>query len=238
MSTRSPQPRSTERMSAGLLWWWPAIVVTAVLAAAFTIVIRNNELLAGERTLTRWFSDLDVAGVRLVVDVLDFVSDDAVAPVVFVLILLVVLLAWGRYAALTYLVTGGLTGLTRITDLASRPRPTEDFQWTEAVFGAGGYPSGHVIYAVLVFGTLAYLAGRYMSPGRTRTAFQVFLVFVVVTMGPARLINLDHWAMDVIGSYLLALPFLLGALWLHPRLPGWMICVPRLRTLIGADRAL
>ena len=214
----------------------PAIAVTAVFASVFTVVIRRSELLAGERTLTRWFSELDVAGVRTVVDILDFISDDAVAPVVFVLIIPVVWLAWGRYAALTYFATGAITALTRITDLASRPRPTDDLQWTEAVFGSGGYPSGHVIYGVLVFGTLAYLAGRYMAPGRRRVALRALFVILVVTMGPARLINLDHWAMDIVGSYLLALPFFLTALWVHPRLPGWLSGAPRLRTLIGANR--
>ncbi|MCH8235749.1 MAG: hypothetical protein IIC29_06440, partial [Chloroflexi bacterium] len=100
---------------ADWLKWMPAIAVTAVFASVFTVVIRRSELLAGERTLTRWFSELDVAGVRTVVDILDFISDDAVAPVVFVLIIPVVWLAWGRYAALTYFATGAITALTRIT---------------------------------------------------------------------------------------------------------------------------
>lgn len=223
---------------ADWLKWMSAIAVTAVVAIAFTLVIRSNDLLAGERTLTRWFASLDVTGVRVVVDVLDFISDDAVAPVVFVLIIPVVWLAWGRYAALTYFASGSLTGLTRVTDLASRPRPTDDLEWTEALFGAGGYPSGHVVYAVLVFGTLAYLAGAHMPPGRRRTALRTFLVLVVVAMGPARLINLEHWAMDIVGSYLMALPFFLIVIWLHLRLPGWLSGAAGLRTLIGADRVL
>ncbi|MBT5319272.1 MAG: phosphatase PAP2 family protein, partial [Chloroflexi bacterium] len=102
----------------------------------------------------------------------------------------------------------------------------------------GGYPSGHVIYAMLVFGMLAYLVGYYMKPGRSRTALRVLLVVLVLTMGPSRVINLDHWAMDVFGSYLLALPFLLTAIWLHPRLPGWLDRAPRLQSLVGADREL
>ncbi len=233
MSDGSRQARTVE---PDLIRWIPAIAVTAVAATVFTLVIRANELLAAERSITRWFGDLDVVVIRSIVNVLDFISSDAVAPVVFVLIFPIVWWAWGRYAALAYAGTGGLTALTRITDLASRPRPTDDLQWTEAVFGAGGYPSGHVIYAVLVFGMLAYLAGYYMKPSRSRTALQVLLIFLVVTMGPARIINLDHWAMDVFGSYLLALPFLLTAIWLHPRLPGWLSRVPRLQTLVGADR--
>ncbi|MDP6821998.1 MAG: phosphatase PAP2 family protein [Dehalococcoidia bacterium] len=232
----SQGPDEAAPVRAGLLRWLPAIAITAAMAIAVTLVIRSNELLDGERTLTRWFSDLDVIGIRSLVDVLDFISRDEIAPVVFVVIFPIAWRTWGRYAALTYIATGGITALTRITDLASRPRPTEDLQWTEAVFGAGGYPSGHVIYAVLVFGILAYLAGRYMTPGRPRTALRVLLVMLVVTMGPARVINLDHWAGDVIGSYLLALPFLLTAIWLHPRLPGWLSGLPRIRKLIGADR--
>lgn len=234
----SEGPRQADPVKPDLTRWLPAIVITALAATAFTLAIRANDLLAGERSITRWFSDLDVVGVESFVDVLDFISRDEVAPVVFVLIIPIVWWAWGRYAALTYFATGGITALTRITDLASRPRPTDDLQWTEAVFGAGGYPSGHVIYAVLVFGMLAYLAGFYMQPSRGRTALRTLLVVLVVTMGPASIINLDHWAMDVFGSYLLALPFLLTAIWLHPRLPGWLSGVPRLQSLVGADREL
>lgn len=238
MSEGSLRAGTTDRaVQADWLKWMPAIAITAAIATAFTLVIRNNELLAGERTLTRWFSDLDVIGIRTLVDVLDFISSNTIAPVLFVLIFPVVWLAWGRYAALTYFATGATTALTRVTDLASRPRPTDDLQWTESVFGAGGYPSGHVIYAVVVFGMLAYLAGRSMKPGRARTALQAFLILLVVTMGPARVINLDHWAMDVIGSYMVAVPIILTAIWLHPRLPGWLSGAPRLRRLIGADRA-
>ncbi|MDP6274368.1 MAG: phosphatase PAP2 family protein, partial [Dehalococcoidia bacterium] len=91
--------------------------------------------------------------------------------------------------------------------------------------------------AVAVFGILAYLAGVYMTPNRGRTALRIFLMVLVVTMGPARIIELDHWAMDVVGSYLLSAPFLLVAMWLHPRLPGWLSRAPRLRSLIGADSA-
>ncbi|HJM52931.1 MAG TPA: phosphatase PAP2 family protein [Dehalococcoidia bacterium] len=222
---------------ADLLRWMPAIAVTALAGTLFTLVIRSNDLLAGERTLTRWFSELDVVGVRTVVDVLDFISEDAVALVVFVLIVPVVWWAWSRYAALTYFAMGGLAALTRITDLASRPKPNAELEWTDAVFGSGGYPSGHVVYAVVVFGILAYLAGVYMTPSRGRTALRIFLMVLVVTMGPARIIELDHWAMDVVGSYLLSAPFLLVAMWLHPRLPGWLSRAPRLRSLIGADSA-
>lgn len=227
---------SGEPVPADWLKWLLSTAILALVAAGFTLVIRSNDLLAGEQTLTRWFSKLDVIGVRTVVDFLDFISEDTVAPVIFVLIIPVVWFAWGRYAALTYFATGGISALTRIIDLASRPRPNAELEWSDAVFGSGGYPSGHVVYAVVVFGILTHLAGVYMKPGRARFALRVFLVSLIVTMGPARIIELDHWAMDVIGSYLLALPFLLIAMWVHPRLPGWLSGAPKLRSLIGADR--
>lgn len=223
-------------VSADWVKWLLPTAILAIAAAGFTLVIRSNELLAGERTLTHWFSKLDVVGVRTIVDFLDFISDDTVAPVIFVLIIPVVWIAWGRYATLTYFGTGGITALTRVSDLVSRPRPNAELEWTEVAFGFGGYPSGHVVYAVIVFGILAHLAGVYMKPGRVRFVLRAFLVSLIVTMGPARVIELDHWAMDVVGSYLLALPFLLIVMWVHTRLPGWLSGAPRFRALIGADR--
>ena len=115
-------------------------------------------------------------------------------------------------------VSGSLTGLTWLFSLADRARPTDDLHFEDVVKVPGIYPSGHVVYGVLVFGMIAYLAYRYMKPGTRRTVLIWTMISAAVLMGPSRVVELDHWPADVVGSYLLAMPFLLILIWIdrHP----------------------
>ena len=102
---------------------------------------------------------------------------------------------------------------------------------------SGGYPSGHTVYAVLVFGTLAYLAGVHLPRTRVRLVLQTGLVAIPVAVGPLRVMDVDHWPADVLGAYLLALPALFVVIWLYRRLPGWLErWSPRLHRLVGAPQ--
>ena len=110
--------------------------------------------------------------------------------------------------------------------LADRARPTEDLRFEEIVTEAGIYPSGHVVYGVLVFGMIGYLAYMHMRPGIWRTSLIIFMAALAILMGPSRVIELDHWPADTVGSYLLSVPFLLALIWIdrHPvsRPGGWL----------------
>ena len=54
------------------------------------------------------------------------------------------------------LLAGSMTGLTRLSDVVERSGPNKDFIYNESkyYFGEGGYPSGHIVYAVMIFGML------------------------------------------------------------------------------------
>ena len=144
--------------------------------------------------------------------------------------------AWGRYAALTFLVAGGLTVAVRLAEFPYRPRPTDDLVWTLAVQGSSSYPSGHVVYAVLVFGLLAYLASRH-PPRFWLYALTVPLpAIIVIAMGPARIIVRDHWSVDVVGGYLISLPLLMGVIWAHAHLQSWLRRrAPRIYSVLAGE---
>jgi membrane-associated phospholipid phosphatase len=193
-------------------------------------------LLPGEVGLTRWLSEHATGPAAWVAEFLDVAFTDAAAPIAFAAMVPLVWWAWGRYAAATFLVAGSLSGVTKVADLAARPRPTDDLAWGQVVHGEGGYPSGHVVYAVLVFGTLAFLAVRYMAPGWKRSSFIAAMVALVVISGPARLVQLDHWPADILASYLFALPLLGVVVFLHSRLLPWLARhLPSLWRFLVAD---
>ena len=212
-----------------------SIAALAVAAVALTLVVRRSELLPGEMGVTRWIIEHDGWAGREVAGLLDPLLNNNISPVLFALLIPVVWWAWGRYAAAIFLLAGAPTIPITIVELAYRPRPTDDLLWIPGI-SASGYPSGHVLYAVLVFGTLAYLAGRHMSPSWLRTSLRAFLVTIIVVMGPARVIVGDHWPADVVGAYLIGLPLFLAIVWLHPRLLPWLsVRAGRLHAALTAD---
>lgn len=222
------------------LWeqrWAFGIFMLATGAIALTTIVRNSELLPAEAAVTRWLHDNTDGFIHALASVLDVALGNATAPPLFVALTLVVWRAWGRYATLLFLAMGGLTVVTNVAELAFRPRPDESFAWREVYIGSNSFPSGHVIYAVLVLGTLAYLAHRHMSPSWRRATITSILAAIVVVMGVMRVIELDHWPADVTASYLISLPLLLTGIWLYAHLLPWLgIHVPRVYALLAPGK--
>ena len=205
------------------LWehrWGIAIASVAAAAVVLTLLVRSKELLPGEVAVAGWLRDHDGWIGRVLARGLDIGFDQEVALTLLAVLVPAVWWAWGRYASVTFAAVVALAIPMWLVDLAYRPRPTEDLVWSEAL--RGGYPSGHVLYAVLVLGMLAFLASRHMPSTWRRPALTSGLIAVIVATGPARVIELEHWPADVLGGYLIALGLLLGAVWLHPRLLPWL----------------
>jgi undecaprenyl-diphosphatase len=209
--------------------------MAALTAFALTSAVRRNELLTGEVGLMRWLADHTPPGVATVAAALDVAFTEYAAPVVFAVLVVVAWRRWGARPALVFLFAGALTGVTKVADLAARPRPTADLEWAAVVYGEGGYPSGHVVYAVVVFGFLAHLAWRYEPPGTARRTALAVLVALVAVSGPARLVERDHWPADVLAGYLLALPLLAAAIWLERR--SHLLVLPRRATPLPVSSA-
>ena len=70
------------------------------------------------------------------------------------------------------------------------------------------FPSGHVLYFTAFFGFLFYLAFTLLKQSWGRTLLLVALVGMLALIGPSRIYEGQHWASDVLASYLL------GSVWL------------------------
>jgi membrane-associated phospholipid phosphatase len=201
---------------------WALAGVSLLAGVALTVAARTHELLWGEVAISRALSMLAVGPVETLLIPIDVLFTDVLATVVYLMLAAAVAWRWGFPALVVIGLAGALTAPAKIIDIAARPQPTDDLKWTGAVFGEGGYPSGHVVYAVLVFGTLALLAQRYGGPGRSWTAW--LLWGLVGAMGPIRIAQLEHWPADVVAGYLYGATFLaLVAVtipWLEEALPN------------------
>ena len=113
-----------------------------------------------------------------------------------------------------------------------RARPTASFVHLAGHLADFSFPSGHVIFATVLFGTTFAVVWIVWASSLLRNAVLVLLAALVLLMGPSRIYLGEHWPTDVIGAYclgglclavtvevLLALRPRVGPWWQGARLP-------------------
>ncbi len=100
------------------------------------------------------------------------------------------------FVPLLALTGAGATSLFKF--LVDRPRPGGDL-----LAGGTSFPSGHVVYSVVFFGFLAYLAPRLIKRPRAARTVQVILILLFLLSGVSRVYLERHWPSDVLGGLLL-----------------------------------
>ena len=132
-------------------------------------------------------------------------------------------LIWRRWpeAVFVFATLSSVVLTTVLKVLIGRPRPATfmgnpgDLFWQVDQFS---YPSGHVLFYVVFFGSLAFLAWLHLT-GYKRWLVITICGFLIVLIGPSRVYLGAHWASDVIGSYII------GGLWLGMLILGYLMAV-------------
>ena len=121
------------------------------------------------------------------------------------------------------LIAGEVGTLTK--DLVQRARPTANFVHLAGHLADFSFPSGHVIFATVLFGTTFAVVWIVWPHSIVRDLVLLALAVPVVLMGPARIYLGEHWPTDVIGAYCLAGLWVAGTvevlLWARPRVAPW-----------------
>jgi membrane-associated phospholipid phosphatase len=90
-----------------------------------------------------------------------------------------------------------------VKDLIQRPRPLPAQVNVFATLTSYSFPSGHVMYYVGFFGFIGFLVFSLLKPSLKRSLLLVLFGSLVVLIGFSRIYLGEHWASDVLGSYLL-----------------------------------
>ena len=134
---------------------------------------------------------------------------------------LVVLKQRSDAALLVVLVSVSSGGNWVIKQLVVSPRPDPVLLDVRVEYTTYGFPSGHVLFAVVCFGSLALLLSgvgrRYVLLRRTA---QVTLVVLVVAMAFSRVYLGVHWPSDTLGALAMGGVYLAVLVWYRGRLRG------------------
>ena len=100
-----------------------------------------------------------------------------------------------------------------LKDIVDRERPSEALVDRRAGFSSESFPSGHMMSAVVLCGTLIGFASILPLGGRTRRALIAALATVVLLNGLSSVNMGVHWPSDILGGLLWGLAIVLPAAW-------------------------
>ena len=185
-------------VSAAQLEWLPGDLAVAEWVQSISIPL-FDEVMRGVSEVGWWLpASIITVCAGLVLVVLKHRSDAA---------LLVVLVS----------VSSGANWVVK--QIVASPRPDSALVEVREELTPYGFPSGHVLFAVVCFGALAILlsgvGGRYAG---LRKTMQAGLVMLVVAMAMSRVYLGAHWPSDTLGAVAMGGVYLAALVWCRGRL--------------------
>ena len=189
-----------------------------VLFGSLAWLVHTSAVLPLDVTITRTLQQDRASWLQVVMLVVSFLGS---AWVLWPLILLAAVLFWVaglRLEAITMVMLSAISkGLNvALKLLVARPRPTNHLVGVFQVATGQSFPSEHVM-AFLAFWGLLFCFGLILFHGKRwwRILLLVVSAVFIVLVGPSRVYLGDHWASDVLGSYLIGGVLLGVTLWLY-----------------------
>jgi membrane-associated phospholipid phosphatase len=125
----------------------------------------------------------------------------------------------GRLEGLFVILSGATAFISDpLKEIIGRPRPTLELVNVAMTETGGSFPSGHTLFATLVFGMMMYLLAAHQRQMPAKLLTVAVCLFVIIFIGLSRVYLGVHWLSDVIGGLLIGSTSLYGLVWIYEKL--------------------
>jgi undecaprenyl-diphosphatase len=182
-----------------------ALVSVAGAFSVLTFLVKAMPFFALDLKITRAVQLLNFPSFALL---MSLISWPGFSPQAMIITGLIILLIYGfglHWEAVMALIAAVFTTAINVLvkDLIQRPRPTPDMVNVFSKLTSYSFPSGHVMFYCGFFGFIGFLAFSLLKPSLKRSLLLVLFGGLLVLIGVSRIYLGQHWASDVLGSYLL-----------------------------------
>jgi undecaprenyl-diphosphatase len=194
----------------------PASLLAVVVALALLAYLASsNDRFPGDLEVSKWVQSLRADWLDLAMETVSFAGVEYVAGAIVALSVLALLVA-GRRSGAAMVVTAMAVGFglrTVLKQVVARPRPSEGL--VQVIEDADGYafPSGHVMFYVVLLGALWLVLTASDASNRARWAVSAAIAVALLLIGYSRVYLGVHWVSDVAGGYIFGAVVVAVAAW-------------------------
>lgn len=182
-----------------------SLVLVAAAFGVLTFLVKTMPSFAIDLQITKTIQLLNLPAFALL---MNLVSWPGFVPQVMIITTISILLLFGfglHWEAVMGLFAAFLsTGVNiLVKDLVGRPRPAAELVNVYATLTDYSFPSGHVMFYLGFLGFIGFLVFTLLKPSLKRGLLLVIIGSLILLIGFSRIYLGEHWASDVLGSYLL-----------------------------------
>lgn len=208
--------------SARRRFLFQGILILLIIAfAALTIIVKVIPFTVFDLPITKFIQYFNPFWFDFWMRFISGVGNAEYGSLILVLVSLGLYFKRRKAESLTLIISGfGAEVLSLVLKaLVRRPRPDPDLiTQLEHFTRNDSFPSGHVLFAMGVYGLLLFLVFTKFQKGILRSILMGFFLFLIISMGLSRIYKGAHWFSDTLGSYLIGTVWLFLMVSLYKRL--------------------
>lgn len=195
---------------------WLTLPVLVAATAWLSIEAAGDGVLPGDEAIAVGVQRADVPAAQYLAWIAYMIAGTPVVTVLATTIMFFLGRAGRHTEALFFFAIVIIRGTNWVLkSLAESPRPNETAVRVSEQAEGLGFPSGHVMSAVLLYGGIIYLSRYIVRPRTARYVLVAVAAFAIVVTGFGRIYTGAHWPSDVLGGYLWGTLALLVVLWAY-----------------------
>ena len=196
-------PPSVRRYRAVL--FQGVLLLIAIAFGLLTFLVKTTPSFAIDLQITRSIQLINFPYFSLLMSLISWAGFGPQVTIITGLIVLLIYVLGLQWEAVMALIAALFSTAINVLvkDLIGRPRPAADLVNVVARLHDYSFPSGHVMYYLGFLGFIGFLVFSLLKPSLKRSLLLVIIGIPILLIGVSRIYLGEHWASDVLGSYLL-----------------------------------